>query len=158
MGKRISPSCSRPPQSNIGPWAPKVDIDTLPQFEKRWGTHVDIGAPAQSEAMGRRPGYRVALPRGPGHPRSTSARLLKSHGPKIRILKRASPGPWAPEVDIGTPPQELSGTHPTLTRASPRPWAPEADIGTPPQEPLGADPNTEVRFPKLWARFPRPGT
>ena len=76
---------------------------------------------ACSEAMGRRPGYRVALPRGPGHLRSTSARLLKSHGPKIRILKRVSPGPWAPEVDIGTPPQELSGAHPILTRTSPRP-------------------------------------
>ena len=51
-GSPSPPSCSRPPQSNIiGPWAPKVDIDTPPQFEKRWGTHVDIGAPAQSEAM-----------------------------------------------------------------------------------------------------------
>ena len=60
---------------------------------------------------------------------------------------------WAPEVDVitGTPPQELSGTHPILTRASPRPWAPEADIGSPPQKPLGADPNIELRFPKLWA-------
>ena len=45
---------------------------------------------ACSEAMGRRSGYRVALPRGPGHLRSTSARLLKSHGPKIRILNCAS--------------------------------------------------------------------
>ena len=27
----VAPSCSRPPQSNIGPWAPpKVDIDTPP--------------------------------------------------------------------------------------------------------------------------------
>ena len=64
-------------------------------------------------------------------------RLLKSHWAQIRILKRVSAGPWAPEVDIGTPPQELSGTHPILTRASPRPWAPEADIGSPPQKPLG---------------------
>ena len=51
---------SRPPQSNIGPWAPpKVDIDTPPQ--KRWGTHVDIGALAQ-KPRGADPDIELRFP------------------------------------------------------------------------------------------------
>ena len=58
-GSASPPSCSRPPQSNIGPWAPKVDIDTPPQ--KRWGTHVDIGALAQ-KPWGADPDIELRFP------------------------------------------------------------------------------------------------
>ena len=61
-GSASPPSCSRPPQSSIiGPCAPKVDIDTPPQFEKRWGTHVDIGAPAQ-KPWGADPDIELRFP------------------------------------------------------------------------------------------------